>query len=300
MRGRADAVVVAEGAHPAHLLLAAGVRWAAVAVFSAPPLSGAGHSEHMSTGSSEPTDLDGLRRRLFGPDASAEDVARYEEAAGGPTRVPPPSGPERPRTGAPRVAVAVAALVVVVALGVGVGVGAGAVAGRTSAAPTTSATSRAPTSSVLLAQLPAPASARSAFERSLAAGRGSGLLAYLSAHPDLLPPAIRTVGRADSTEYSGDGTTTLSLSPSALAERGGRVTVILVLARTGRYLWRSIRVPATADRVAAGAAVTSAGGQVQAGAPVAGTFTYGRGAPARLTVVVADGTRWGAAVVFTD
>ena len=243
----------------------------------------------MSTGSSEPPGLDDLRRRLYGPDASPEDVARYEAAAGE-AEVDSESPPRR----APRrrwVAVSGGVLAVVVALAVGV------VAGRPSAAPTASA---AQASGVIVAQLPAPAPARTAFEEGLVAGGNSGLLDYVYGHPDLLPPAILTVGRADSTEYSGEGTTTLSLSPSALAERGGRATVILVLARSGKYGWRSIRVAGTSAGVVSGAAVTSAGGDAQAGAPVAGTFSYGRGAPSRLTVVVADGTRWGAVVVFTD
>ena len=247
----------------------------------------------MSTGSSEPPGLDDLRRRLYSPDASAEDVARYEaaagEAEGDPVSLPHRDPPPRRRWIA--VSGGLLAAVVAVALGVGVGAGRPSVAASPSAAPNTG---------IIVAQLPAPAPARTAFEHALVAGRESGLLAYVYAHPDLLPPAIRTVGRADSSEYSGEGATTLSLSPSALAERGGRATVILVLARSGKYEWRSIRGAGTDGGVMSGPAVTSAGGEAQAGAPVAGTFAYGRGAPSRLTVVVADGTRWGAVVVFTD
>jgi hypothetical protein len=248
----------------------------------------------MSTGSSEPPGLDELRRRLYGPDASAEDVARYEAAAGDAAGTEAEGVSESPARRVPQgrwIAVSGGVLAVVGALAVGV------VAGRPSAAPTPSA---APASGVIVAQLPAPAPARTTFEEALVAGGNSGLLDYVYRHPELLPPAILTVGRADSTEYSGEGTTTLSLSPSALAERGGRVTVILVLARSGKYEWRSIRVAGTSAGFASGSAVTSAGGEAQAGAPVAGTFSYGRGAPSRLTVVVADGTRWGAVVDFTD
>jgi hypothetical protein len=245
----------------------------------------------MSTGSPESPGLDDLRRRLYGPNASAEDVARYEAAAGDPAADPEP--PARRPPGRRWIPVAGGVLAVAGVLAVGVG----ACRPTPSPAPTASP---APTSGVIVAQLPAAAPVRTAFEEALAAGGDSGLLQYLYGHPDLLPPAIRTVGRADSTEYSGEGTTTLSLSPSALAERGGRATVILVLARSGRYEWRSIRVAGTGDGFPSGVAVTSAGGEAQAGAPVAGTFTYGRGAPSRLTVAVADRTRWGAVVVFTD
>ena len=246
----------------------------------------------MSTGSSEPPGLDDLRRRLYGPDASAEDVARYEALTTAPeTTLPeaeqPPARPRRRRSAV----VAGGAVVAAVVVGIGIGV----VAGRPAPAPTPSSTS-----GVLEAALPAPAPVRSAFERALGAGGDAGLLTYLYAHPTVLPPAILTVGRADSTEYSGEGTTTLSLSPSALAERGGRATVIIVLAQSGRYSWRTVRVAGTNPRFAAGAAVTSESGQAQAGAPTAGTFSYGRGAPSRFTVDVADGTRWGAVVVFTD
>jgi hypothetical protein len=249
----------------------------------------------MSPGSPEPPDLDDLRRRLYVPGASPEDVGRYEAAAGRPEGDLEPTLPAGRRSRSRRIAAVVGTLVAGVALAVGVAAVVGAVAGGPRPAPSAS-----PSPAVLVMQLAAPAPARAAFDAALGSGRQAGLLQYLYRHPDRLPPAILTVGRADSTEYSGEGPTTVSLSPSALAERGGRVTVILVLGRTGRYQWRSIRVAATNDVVGPGAAVTSDGGELQAGAPVAGTFSYGRGAPSRLRVVVADRTRWGAVVVFTD
>ena len=252
----------------------------------------------MSEGSSEPPGLDDLRRRLYGPDASAEDVARFEAARVEPDAASdPPDAPRPPRRG--RRAAFSGAVLAGAVLAVAIALAVGAVLGRPTARPTASA-SASPSPTIVEGQLPVAAGARAVFVSALASGAKAGLLDSLSAHPNLLPPELRTVGRADSIEYSGDGPTTLALSPSALAERGGRATVILVLARTGAYAWRATRVAVRADHSGPEPVVASFGGATEAGAPVTATFGYDRGAPSRLAVRVAGGTRWGAVVVFTD
>ena len=250
-------------------------------------------------GTSEAAGLDDLRRRLYGPDASSDDVARYRAASGEPAEGsrPPVSPPPRRRTPRP----VVIAVVLVVAVGIAVGVlTAGRPAAAPTAAPSAGPASTATTSSPGIDRVPAPASVRAGFVRALASGGRAELLRYFFDHHDLLPPAILTVGRADSTEYAGVGPTRIALSPSALAERGGRVTVIVVLDRAGSYRWQATRVPVRQDRSGPAQVVATAGGGIEAGAPIAGTFGYGRGAPSRLSVRVAAGTRWGAVVVFTD
>ncbi|GAA2753645.1 hypothetical protein [Amnibacterium kyonggiense] len=232
-------------------------------------------------------ELDALRRRLYAPGVTAQDVARYEAAAGVPEAAPapasPPAAPRRPRR---------AALIGVAVLAAAVLVGATLAVARTTehrATPSASPTATIP--EVIDARVPLAASMRTALVARLRAGRSAGMLDLVEADPGLRPPQLTTVGRAASTEYSGTGPTVLRLDPSALAERGGRATVIVVLAGTGGYTWRADR----GERLIAAHASAA-----QAGAPVASTFAYGPGAPDRLLLLVPDRARWGAVVVFTD
>jgi hypothetical protein len=256
----------------------------------------------VSEPSTEPSGLDDLRRRLYGPDASAEDVARYEAATAR-------SGPalerlDRVDQAARRTGAPVLVVVAVTALVVGVAVGRVLLPAAPAAVPTRSvsagASTGAATAAIIGADVPTPASDRAAFVSALRSGRQAGMLDSFFGDPDRLPPQLRTVQRAASTEFRGSGPGTLPLSPSALAERGGRMTVIVVLDRAGDYWWRASRAVPAAKGADVERDVAADGGGAQAGAPVAGTFHYGRGAPTSLSVVVAAGTRWGAVVVFTD
>ncbi len=246
----------------------------------------------------EDEELDALRRRLYAPGAGREDVARYAAATGAAEEPAAPDAPPPPVNRGRHRRVVAAGVTVLVALAVAAAVGTAAghpIAGPTSSAsPSTSPEADAVDESAL----PVPASVRVGLVARLNGGEPADLLDLLEADSGLLPPQLRTVGRADSLEYSGEGTTTLALSPSALADRGGRVTVIVVLAQPGRYTWRASRVvqrPTVHEQV-----VASHGGEAGPGAPVAATVGYGRGAPSRLAVLVPAGTRWGAVVVFTD
>lgn len=186
------------------------------------------------------------------------------------------------------------------ALAAVVAIAAGATAGRPSVEPTSSVAPSPSSPAINEVALPAPASVRAGIVSRLDAGDHAGLRNVLEADPGLIPPQLLTVSRADSIEYSGEGTTTLALSPSPLAERGGRATVILVLAQADRYLWRAARPGVRTASVVHEQVVATRTGTAGAGAPVAATFAYRPGAPTRLTVFVAAGTRWGAVVVFTD
>lgn len=234
-------------------------------------------------------ELDVLRRRLYAPGVTAEDVARYEAVAG--LQAEPAdeaSAPEPPRRPRRLVVVGAAVLAAVVLAGSGVALV------RTSARPVVPTPTASPASTVpevIDARIPVAASTRAGLAARLRAGRSAGMLDLVEADPGLRPPQLLTVGRAASTEYSGTGPTALRLDPSALAERGGRATVIVVLAATGGYTWRADR----GDRLIAAHASAA-----QAGAPMASTFAYGPGAPDRLLLLVPDRARWGAVVVFTD
>lgn len=226
-----------------------------------------------------------MRRRLYAPGVTAQDVARYEAAAGVPEEEPAPAPPPAPRR--PRRAVVVGAAVLAAVVLVGAAVALSRTAERRAA--TASPTATIP--NVIDARVPLAASMRTALVARLRDGRSAGMLDLVEADPGLRPPQLTTVGRAASTEYSGTGPTVLRLDPSALAERGGRATVIVVLAGTGGYTWRADR----GERLIAAHASAA-----QAGEPVASTFAYGPGAPDRLLLLVPDRARWGAVVVFTD
>lgn len=239
-------------------------------------------------------DLDALRRRLYSPNVTPEDVARYEAAAGVVEEDPSSTAPRAP---APvrtlrRRAFAVGGVVAVVAGGLAVSRAAtrSRLARPTPGPPSASAPSTR-TTGVIDARIPTGASVRTELVGRLRAGRTAGVLDLLEADPGLLPPQLLTVGRAASTEYSGTGPTLLRLDPSALAERGGRATVIVVLARTGGYTWAADRRDTLVVAHAASA---------EAGEPVSSTFAYGPGAPDDLMLLVPDRARWGAVVVFTD
>jgi hypothetical protein len=245
--------------------------------------------------------LDALRRRLYAPDVTERDVAAYREAeaetaADGPPADPGGRGrrfPERRR-----LAVAGGAVLLVI-----VGVVlllttrplAAVVASGTSPTPTHSATPTFPQS-----RIPASASARLQFIRSLQTGDTPGLLEYLYGHPSYLPAAIRTPGRSNSTEYSGQGSGTITLDPSELAQRGGHVTVILVTDRPATVSWRTARIAQRNDRSGPVVPMASHAGSTRAGEPISATSGYGGSAPARLALSLDETIRWGAVVVFTD
>jgi hypothetical protein len=248
--------------------------------------------------SAEAERLDALRRRLYSPDATPEDRAAYEaaEVAAGAAH---PAPADRPAPRRFRAGVLVGAVLLVVA----------GVAGLVTTHPLTPLTTPSATPAVTATaaaaaagdeRIPAASASRLRFIRALRSGDRAGLLDYLYGHSPLIPAEIRTTGRADSTEYVGLGSSLIALDPSRLAERGGRVTVIIVSDRPATYSWQAERVAQSNDRSGPVVEVASHRGSTRPGEPVSFTFRYGDGAPGRLALQLDDAVRWGAAVVFTD
>ena len=241
-------------------------------------------------------DPDELRRRLYRPDASADDVARYRAVAPAPTAVLEPDPAETPtptpsaRRRAPLLAAAAVALVL--AAGGAVLVALGPRPPAPPPAPRFSADAGVTT-------LVASATDRTRFAAALAAGRSAGVLHFLLLHPDRIPAAIRTVTRADSDERSGTGPAQIALDPSPAAKRGGELTVMLTIDRSTAAGWsvmesagepsQRLDDPVDAHRITA-----------LAGLPAVATFRYEAPAPQVLEIMVPAGVRWDAAFTFTD
>jgi len=138
---------------------------------------------------------------------------------------------------------------------------------------------------------------RMRFVVALQAGDRAGVLDYLSTHARFLPAELRTTSRAASTEYSGQGSSAITLDPSELAEHGGRMTVIVVTDRAATFSWQA--QPAARSSGAA-ATLASHAGSAPVGEPVTSTFEYARHAPARLALFLDETVKWGVVVVFTD
>lgn len=243
--------------------------------------------------------LDALRRRLYAPGTTEADLAAYRAAEQAVVVAAPAAERRivRSRSLRRRILVAAGAAVLVV------GGGSALVVGRPLAAISGTGPSASPTVAAAIvdeAELPASATDRATFVRVLQAGDDPGLLTYLYEHPGFLPPSLRTQVRAASTEYSGQGTSTIALDPSDLTRHGGRVSVILVLDRAGTYSWRAQRIAQTNDRSGPVVELGAKAGTGRAGEPTSATFRYSGTAPARLALYVDETVKWGAVVVFTD
>lgn len=254
--------------------------------------------------SAETARLDALRRRLYAPDVTDDDVAAYRDAsrqaeAAAPAPAAGSGSPARrvPRPGRRATALAGGGAVLLLAIAIAVLVTAHPLAAITAAGRTPTPT--APPS-LVEGQITTSVAARLSFVQALQAGDEPGLLDYLYSHRAYLPPAISTPRRASSTEYAGQGSSTIPLEPSALTQHGGRVTVILVLDRGATYSWRAERLEERNDRSGPVLALAEQAGRARAGEPTTATFRYPAGAPSRLAVYLDETVKWGAVVVFTD
>ncbi|WP_375387551.1 hypothetical protein [uncultured Amnibacterium sp.] len=252
----------------------------------------------MTGGEHDPAD--DLRRRLYAPGASAADVARYRTLAGpepepgtaAPSPDPRPDPPARRRRTALLAAGGLLTALAVGAAGIAVAGGRG---------PDPAATRTPPAVAVpVQTTLPIEVAARVGFVRALASGGDAGLLQFFLDNPDARPDAIRTISRAASDEYHGTGSGTIALEPSALAERGGRMTVLVVLDDAAKFEWRATRLAQSNDRSGPEVPVDRRSGLLQPGEVGTTTIAYRSGAPTSLLVLVGEGVRWGAVVVFTD
>ncbi|HEY8320077.1 MAG TPA: hypothetical protein VIG76_14750 [Amnibacterium sp.] len=237
-------------------------------------------------------DPDDLRRRLYRPDATPEDLERYRAATPA-TEADTPAPPRAP-------AARRASILIAAALLAGCALAAAAIGTTThpKTEPTAtprSATTTAPPGSTLAI----PASDRAAFVRSLRAGRSIGLLPYFLGHPDARPAVIRTVSRADSEEHFGEGSAVIALDPSGAAAGGGRITLVLTVDR-------SVTAGLVLDHVDArspqGETVKLDQDPVHAdpGLPVVVSLEYQGEVPNIVRLTVPSGVHWDLVADFTD
>ena len=258
-------------------------------------------------------DLDALRRRLYAPDVTVEEIERYRAltterndrpAGDGPESERPDLGAQEPARRRRRIVLAGLATLAVVGLA-GIGV---AATSRPHPAPVPTST---PTPHAVLPATPVPfpssfddssvavpASVRAAFVKQLRAGRSAGVLRYFYDHPDELPAQLRTPGRADSYERFGMSTAYVFLFPSPAAQKGGRLTVAVTLDSAVPVQLRALRadsgMQSFIERLDDGAV------RGIPGLPMVRTVVYDGEAPTVLELTVPKGVRWDVVAVFTD
>lgn len=248
-------------------------------------------------------DLDALRRRLYAPDVTVEEIERYRAltterndrpAGDGPESERPDLGAQEPARRRRRIVLAGLATLAVVGLA-GIGV---AATSRPHPAPVPPATSVPLPSSFDDSSVAVPASVRAAFVKQLRAGRSAGVLRYFYDHPDELPAQLRTPGRADSYERFGMSTAYVFLFPSPAAQKGGRLTVAVTLDSAVPVQLRALRadsgMQSFIERLDDGAV------RGIPGLPMVRTVVYDGEAPTVLELTVPKGVRWDVVAVFTD
>jgi len=260
-----------------------------------------------ATRTTEAERLDALRRRLYAPDVTEAEVAAYRAAAERSAEAEAPAHDHRGRPAAAAKRVphgrrallggGVAALLVTAGIAVLVTTHPLAAFTGAAASPTPSVTAA---TRLIEGEVPTSVASRAEFVSALQGGREPGLLEYLYEHRTYLPAAISTPRRAASTEYAGQGSSTLALDPSDLTQAGGRVTVFLVLDRPATYSWRAQRVAQLKDPSGPVLELAEQAGSNRAGEPTTTTFRYEGRAPTRLAVYTDETVKWGAVVVFTD
>jgi hypothetical protein len=252
-----------------------------------------------ATRTTEAERLDALRRRLYAPDVTEAEVAAYRAAAEQQAEAEAPAHEHRSRPARTAAPHGRRALVASSAAGIAVLVTTHPLAAFTGAAASPTPSVRA-LPRLIEGEVPTSIASRADFVSALQGGREPGLLEYLYEHRTYLPAAISTPRRADSTEYAGQGSSTLALDPSDLTQAGGRVTVFLVLDRPATYSWRAQRAAQLQDPSGPVLELAEQAGSNRAGEPTTTTFRYEGRAPTRLAVYTDETVKWGAVVVFTD
>jgi hypothetical protein len=234
-------------------------------------------------------DAEDLRRRLYAPGASADDVARFREAGPAPGAAavledPPPPAPSRRGR--------LVRLLVLAGLGV---LGVLVVTGIALARSTTAAQEAVP------APTPVPRTAddRLEIQDDLAVGNGAGIAAFLVTHRP--PPALVHVRRAFTVERAGTGDGVAEIFPVTAATFEGHATVLMVLARSGDAGWTLLRRQVDSSGEQRLVQQRQRRGVQEAGVLTTDTFRYASGdRPVEVHVKAPAGVRWGLAVVFSD
>lgn len=227
-------------------------------------------------------DAEELRRRLYAPGASADDVDRFREVAPAAVAVLDDPLPRPPRRRLVPL-LAVLGLAVLVVAGIAV--------------------ARITTTSEAAVPAPTPvrmsADDRQEIEDNLAAGNGAGIAAFLVTHRS--PPALLDVHRAFTFEASGTGDGVAVVSPVGAQTVEGRATVLLALARSGEGGWTVFRRQVGPGGEEQLIRQRQRAGEQEAGALTTDTFRYASGdRPVEIHVTAPAGVRWGVAVVLSD
>jgi hypothetical protein len=243
-------------------------------------------------------DAEALRRRLYAPDASAEDVDRYravapraevvDQAEPIPADAPAPLAPEPLRRARParrrRVPLVVTGLVLAAVVAVALVVP--RVVDR-------------PADRVAPAVVSSDAQDRVAFLQNLDIGNQAGIAAYLVTHEP--PPGLTGSSRYFTIERAGVGDRQIELGRVPADAIKGRATVLLVLGADGEAGWRTLRREVDSTGEQRYVPQRTRGGQQAAGVLTGTTFRYADGdRPVLLRVDAPAGVRWGVAVVFSD
>jgi hypothetical protein len=148
--------------------------------------------------------------------------------------------------------------------------------------------------------LSVPLEVRTRFKQALEETGTASLASYLAGHPESRLAIAPMPTRAEAREYLGVGTRAVALTPPAVAGRGGRVTVILLTARSGAVEWSATRTAAREHSETFAQEVGAARIVQTAGFPVDTMVRYSGAPPTRLTIAPQSGVRWDALVVFSD
>ena len=236
-------------------------------------------------------DREALRRRLYRPGASAEDVAAY--ADGEPALRQTPDLPPRPapvgrnRLLLPSLAVLAAGAVVC------------AVVLTRPGAAEPRQTPPAPTAAAAVETIVRTGQAdRVGFIRSLVAADEAGIGLWLDRHAQRLPGVLAQSTRSDTLEFAGAGSRTLLLDPPSIGQDGGHVTVLVVTAVDARVTWTLL---GDAPDLGRGAVTGTRTAVQRAGSLTSAAVDWAPGRrPGTLLVVAPDGVRWGVAAVFSS
>lgn len=235
-----------------------------------------------------PEDREALRRRLYRPGASAEDVAAYSDGERpiGEEDAPPPRAAAARRRLLPALA-----LLTVVAVSGGVALVRSAPAVQPRSSP-------APSGETAVETVVRTADAdRSGFIRSLVAADDAGIGLWLDRHAERLPGVLAQATRSDTLEFAGAGSRTLVLDPPSIGQDGGHVTVLVVTAVDARVTWTLL---GDAPDTARGAVTGTRSAVQRAGSLTSAAVDWAPGRrPGSLLVVAPDGVRWGVAAVFS-
>lgn len=237
-------------------------------------------------------DLDALRRRVYASDATDVDVQQYRDALAA-TRMPgEPVGhveggtplPVRRRSRPARLWRLVAAVGGAAALC--------AVAVGLAHQPSAPGPSPSPVA--------VPPDVRSRFIADVRRGDTTSIANALIAHPERLPSVLRAAHRAEVGQLAAAGAGVVDLRPSAIADSGGRLTVVVVTDDDAPVRWEATREPRPWSGPGRTIPVASSQGDVTAGVPAAATTAYRSGAPTRVRVEAPAGVHWAAFAVLTD